>query len=46
MQLSQSRKVIEKKRLELATFKRRSTGDHESKRKIETEISKIEVIYT
>lgn len=42
MQLSQSRKVIEKKRLELATFKRRSTGDHESKRKIETEISKIE----
>ncbi|CAK5079295.1 unnamed protein product [Meloidogyne enterolobii] len=42
MQLSQSRKVIEKKRLELATFKRRSTGDHESKRRIETEISKIE----
>ncbi|KAL7074740.1 hypothetical protein ACQ4LE_005470 [Meloidogyne hapla] len=42
MQLTQSQKIIEKKRLELATSKRRSTGSHELKRKIETEIAKLE----
>ena len=44
MQLAQSQKIIEKKRLELASSKRRSTGTHELKGKIENEIAKLEVL--
>ncbi|KAF7636433.1 Structural maintenance of chromosomes protein [Meloidogyne graminicola] len=42
MQITQSQKILEKKRLELNSFKRRSTGGHETKRKLETDIAKIE----
>jgi hypothetical protein len=44
MQLAQSQKIIVKKQLELASSKRISTGSHELKRKIETEIAKLEVL--